>query len=247
MFAQIGLRAPGSPRRLIVTTMTLLALLAGGSSAVHAQTGSTPPAAPPASRKEGVLDRIHINPKLFNFDLGGGVTNYVGDVSTRVHTGWNGEIGVGFNVGKHGGLIVEYMYNRFSVSDPQLQQLKVPSGNGWVHSVTLNPIFRFPIKGKLGAYFIGGIGRYERTVEFNQPTTAIANITDRWWGYTGSSQFLAHQVIGSVTNSAIGGNIGAGLTFKIKHGSLFAEARYHAAGNKVRATQMIPLTAGIRF
>jgi len=153
----------------------------------------------------------------WNFNVGGGVTPTLGDISSRLNTGGHFTVGGGYNFTSSVGVTLEYMYTGFGVDRSVLRALDVPDGNAHMHSITLNPFWRFKTAGRFGGYVIGGGGFYRRTVEFTQPTTAIVTVFDPWWGYLGPALVPANQVLGSVTSNAGGVNAGLGMTIDLGH------------------------------
>jgi hypothetical protein len=185
----------------------------------------------------------------WNFNVGAGVTPLVGDVSSRLNTGWHVTVGGGYNIVPSFGLDLEYMYTGLGVSRSALDALDVPSGNAHVHSLTVNPIWRFKRGERFGAYAIVGGGYYRRTVQFTQPTAAIVNVFDPWWGYVGPVVVPINVVLGSVTSNAGGVNAGLGTTIGLGHSGIkfYGEIRYHYAATHRDRTQMIPITFGLRW
>jgi hypothetical protein len=186
----------------------------------------------------------------WNFNVGGGVTPTVGDISSRLNTGGHFTVGGGYNFTRSLGVTLEYMYTGLGVDRSVLRSLDVPDGSAHIHSITLNPVWRFKTSGRFGGYAIVGGGYYRRTVEFTQPTTAIVTIFDPWWGYLGPAVVPANQVLGSVTSNAGGVNAGLGMTIDLGHSGakFYSEVRYHyAATHRARNTQILPVTFGIRW
>jgi hypothetical protein len=95
----------------------------------------------------------------------------------------------------------------------------------------------------------GGAGWYRRTVEFTQPTVAVVDIVDPWWGYLGSTIVSANQVLGSVANNAWGLNGGGGVSVALGQSAaeLFGEVRYHYAHTTPTTTEIVPIVFGVRF
>jgi hypothetical protein len=184
----------------------------------------------------------------FNFNVGGSVVPLVGDISSRLNTGWNVTAGGGVNLAPTFGINAEYSYFGLGVDQSVLNSLDVPEGNAHIHAITVNPMWRFVNGERFGAYAIAGVGYYRRTVEFTQPTTALVTVFDPWWGYVGPFAVPAHQVLGSATSNAGGVNAGFGLTLGTKGGvKFYTEARYHYANTHRSRTQMVPVTFGIRW
>jgi hypothetical protein len=116
-------------------------------------------------------------------------------------------------------------------------------------SLTVGPMWRFPIGGMVDGYVLGGVGWYRRTVEFTQPTVGVIDVIDPWWGYIGPVFVPTNQVLGSVTKDAFGGNAGGGVSVKLGESgaAVFAEVRYHYANTKPTSTAVVPVSFGLRL
>ena len=158
-------------------------------------------------------------------------------------------VGVERSLANDVGLRGDFNYYSLGVPDRVLQSLQVPTGAAHMFSFTVGPTWRFPIAGRVGGYALGGIGWYRRTVEFLEPTLSEVHIIDPWWGYIGSELVLANQVLGSVTNDAVGVNIGGGLTVPLGNSGteVFGEVRYHHANTRGASTAVVPVSFGFRW
>lgn len=184
----------------------------------------------------------------FNFELGGGVTPTVGQTRADLSNGWNALAGIGYNFDQPLGVRLEFMYDGLGVTNAALRRVDEPAGNAHMWSLTLDPVLRFINVGPFHAYAIVGGGYYRRTVQFTQPTTATVFVFDPWWGYFGPAVVPANQVLGTVTKGAGGANGGLGLSVRVgHHTSMFVEARYHYVWTSNRATQILPITFGVRW
>jgi hypothetical protein len=185
----------------------------------------------------------------WNVEVASGVATTTGDIGDRLTTGWNVDFGAGYEINKTFELGGNFMVNGLGVSDRVLQTLEVPDGNASVMSLTVGPKIHFPISNSVRGYLVGGVGWYRRNVEFTQPTTAVIDIVDPWWGYLGSAVVPANQVLGSVTRNAWGVNGGGGVAAALGHSGaeLFAEVRYHYAHMNPTITSIVPITFGVRF
>src|SRR5689334_9458933 len=110
----------------------------------------------------------------WNFDAGAGVTPAVSNTGNSLNTGWHYQLGAGYNFTPHFGTMIQFQQNNLGVSNSVLTSLSVPGGNSRIYSVTLDPIWQLRPGNRLGAYVIGGVGWYRRTLDFTQPTTASA-------------------------------------------------------------------------
>jgi opacity protein-like surface antigen len=185
----------------------------------------------------------------FTFDVGGGYSPLVGDMSSRLNNGWNIVVGGGYNFTSHFSGTVEYMYNGYGVSRRTLEEAQVPAGNSHMWSITANPKLRLMPISKLDPYLVGGVGYYRRTVEFTRPAIVPVFFFDPFFGTFYNTLVLANQVLGDITRGGIGGSAGAGFDIKIGDSGLkfFSEARYHYASTGRIPTRMVPVTFGIRW
>lgn len=183
-----------------------------------------------------------------NFELGGGVTPTEGQTSHDLTTGWNGLAGVSYRFDEPFAVRLELMYNGLGISQSALNRIDVPDGNAHIWSLTLDPVVHLGQVGPFSPYVIFGGGFYRRTVQFTKSTTTVVTVYDPWWGYIGPAVVPTNQVLGTVTRNAGGTNVGAGLSVKVGRGAhLFVEARYHYVWTERRATEMLPITFGVRW
>jgi hypothetical protein len=188
-------------------------------------------------------------PSTWSFDVAGGASATVGEISSRLNTGWNVDLRGGYDFDNGWGLFGDFTYNGLGVSKGVLQTLDVPSGTAHAMSLTAGPRWQFPVGARVQGYVLGGVGWYRRTVEFLQPTVAVIDVIDPWWGYVGPVLVPANQVLGSVTKDAFGGNVGGGVSFSLRDSAaaVFVEIRYHYANTKPVSTAMVPVSVGIRW
>jgi opacity protein-like surface antigen len=185
----------------------------------------------------------------FHGGVGGGYSPLVGRISSRLDNGWHVRFGGGVNLGAHLATSLDYTYHGLGVSRAVLNEAQVPNGNAHLWSLTLDPKFRLNVNRKLDPYVVGGVGYYRRVVEFTQPAVTSVYIFDPFFGGFYNTYVPADQVLGRITDSGIGGNLGAGFDFKVGggHTKLFAEARYTYADTGRIPTRMVPVTFGIRW
>jgi hypothetical protein len=176
----------------------------------------------------------------WNFDFGGGPTTVTGS-NNLLNGGSNFEFGGGYNFSPRVGFVLEYMNSWLGVSDAALQQNGAVDGTAYVWGLTLNPIWRFRISGPIGGYLIGGGGYYERETRFDEPVTVF--VPTFHGGFYGDALERVRNY-----DDAGGLNMGAGLTWNLGWGTkLFVEARYHYIFTSGTATQIIPVTFGLRW
>jgi hypothetical protein len=185
----------------------------------------------------------------WNFNVAGGATPATGRTADRLTTGWGLNLGAEREVGNGLDLRGEFDYYHLGVAEQVLSSLQVPNGGARVFALTIGPRWRFPITSRVSGYAIGGAGWYQRTVRFTEPTLAAVDISNPWWGYTGPEIVPAHQLLGSVTTNALGGNVGGGISIPIGQSGVeaFGEVRYHYANTAGTFTTMMPISFGLRL
>jgi hypothetical protein len=93
----------------------------------------------------------------------------------------------------------------------------------------------------------GGGGLLHRFQEFTAPTVVTTTAFIPFFGFTPLS-FGASQVLASYSVNKPGYDVGAGIEFgTIKHGKLFAEARYDHMFLNNGHTDFVPVTLGFRW
>lgn len=187
---------------------------------------------------------------LFTANIGGGFSEPVYHTDGRVNTGFNVNAGAGINLMSHLGVIGEFGFNRFDLSDRSLLAAGIPGGNTRIYSVTLNPIIHLNPRGRTDAYIIGGGGYYRRTVDFTQPTIAVATVFDPFFFGFVNVPVPANLVLSSFTQNKAGWNVGGGVSFRVKGDSnfkVYAEARYHYIYTTPVQTTILPVTFGLRW
>lgn len=220
---------------------------------------------PPRRRRYG---RPNYNDRLHNADgsskiaavIGGGFTVPTGDITTKyLKTSWKFQGGVGYNVSKKLGVMVQFdwdnfglpgnllnsqqnYYNSIGFVDQNNQPIDFSGLDGHTHiwSLTLNPTFTFYDSEKVGAYAVVGGGFYHKVTNFTLPA-----IGQGFSYYYGPYQYQYNQNFDAYTSNSAGVNGGLGVTYKLSRFSnqkLFAEVRYVHTFNSVRPASAAPLT-----
>jgi hypothetical protein len=184
----------------------------------------------------------------FTGNIGGGFTEPVYDLGTRLNTGWNVTAGAGVNLTNRFALMGEFLFNDMNVNQTALNNVGAPDGSTRIWAFTLAPKVNVFKESRANVYLIGGGGVYHRTVEFTQPAVTSVTAFDPWFGFY-PANVLTNQVIGSYGVTKGGLNGGAGLEFGIGSGNtkIYAEARYHHMFTTGIASTMVPVTFGIRW
>jgi opacity protein-like surface antigen len=192
---------------------------------------------------------LNASAQTFTGHAGIGATPVVGQPSNQLNTGWHVSAGGGMKFGSEFQTTLDYNYHDFGASRFVLNQIPLPDVNSHMWSLTVNPKFQIPTSSRFSPYAIGGVGYYRRTVELATPTLVqglpfapILNVL---------LPFVSNQVLGSVSQSGIGGSLGGGFEIKFKEEEssprFFSEARYEYADTGSIPTRMVPVTVGIRW
>jgi hypothetical protein len=187
---------------------------------------------------------------------GAGFDAPIGNTSDRQTSGYNIKLGGGWNFNQRFGALIEYEFNRSGIPNAVLTASGAPEGNVHIWGFTLDPIYYLKNNGGWGGYVTGGYGFYRRLTSFTEPVSEGYGCD--FYGYCYpqyGSQTLSH-----FSSNEGGGSIGGGLTHSLGNGGAkaYVEARYlHVAapssssstqsGSGYGATNMIPVTFGIRF
>jgi opacity protein-like surface antigen len=181
--------------------------------------------------------------------VGAGYTQPVGGINARLKGGYNFNGGVGVNLGPYLTMMGEYTFMDSSLTDDFKARNSIPGGSVRVHAVTLSPVVRFGGDRRVSPYITGGFGWYRRTVELTQPTTQLTTIFDPFWGAFYPAEVPVNQVLASYAVNKGGWNAGAGLDFKFgdSRAKMFVEGRYHYVQTRSVATELVPITVGVRW
>ena len=184
------------------------------------------------------------------FSLGGGPSVPGKHSGRNFNTGFNLTAGIGIHPVNAFGLMAEFGYNNMGITDGALRRIGVADGSGRLYSVTLNPIVHFNPSGRFDFYLIGGGGYYRRTIEFTQPSSAIATAFDPFYGIFFPVEVPTTTVLGSFSQNKGGVNGGAGVAIRFgedSRSSFFAESRYHYIWTTPVRTAVLPVTFGFRW
>jgi len=184
----------------------------------------------------------------YNFNIGGGIGFPQGDLSSFINSGANFVVGGGYNFNKYVSTNGEFMWHDLPVNSATKQALQTPSASARQYALTFDPMVQVPLVHHLGAYAIGGFGWYHRSGETTTPGLAV--ICDPYWSWWYGCAIGEVQVVtGSTSADSFGENIGGGVTYRLGESGLkfYTEFRYHHADYHKVATNIIPLTFGIRW
>jgi Outer membrane protein beta-barrel domain len=195
-----------------------------------------------------------------NTNLAGIVNAPLNPTAALVTVGRGGVAGMGYNFNKRHAIIGEFMWNRVYPEANSLQLLRTVLENSNLNAFTdfyvLTGNYRFELRGQFfGTYFIGGGGLYVRYSHLSQSVTVLGfgtpcTQTLLWWGFNCAGGIVsASQTLASATSSALGGNAGGGMTFRVGGAPyrIYAEARYHYAPTRNINTQFVTVAVGMRY
>jgi hypothetical protein len=205
-----------------------------------------------------------------HFNIGGGFTVPVSDVSERFTTGG------GFNIGMlieppatpAFGMQVEYSYNGLSGKDKNIPLYATPTSlvtgealiesHHAMHYINFNGLLKTPGSSAVKPYAIGGGGMYYRSVSLTTPDVGYTTWCDPYWYVCYPTLVEVDRVIGDRSSWDPGINVGGGVTIGLGEQALFyVETRWHymwgpeftnAEGTVQKANgQYFPVTFGFRF
>ena len=195
-----------------------------------------------------------------HFNIGGGPTFIMGDLSERFETGWGPALGITFDVNERVGVQFEYAYRWFGIPDEVDIIAGRFSANHQTHELSFNFIGNLtPPDSPVRFYVAAGPGMYNRKVEITE-YVGTGVICDPYYYICGT--YPVDAVIGSRGGWDFGFNIGAGIGFGLgEDAEFYIETKYHhvmgpeidaerpAAGQTGGSTtgKYMPLTFGFRF
>jgi hypothetical protein len=182
--------------------------------------------------------------KHLTWEAGAGFTQPLASAGGTATTAWQITVGGGYNFVPKFGILAEYSFNRFGLTQQVIDEAGTDSGNTHLWSTTLEPIFRYKNSGKLGGYIIGGGGFYRALTSFTNNTYGIYCTPFYCYPVSGS------YVVSHFSSNQGGANLGFGFTFKTDPSNRFAiytEARYLWLDTPGHYSQFIPVSFGARF
>lgn len=183
----------------------------------------------------------------FTFDIDGGFTNSAGNTGRQLDNGWNVGGGVGYNFSSWLGAKLDLSYSRMGINTGTLSFLGQPGGNMQVFSATIDPVVHLTPKHHFDLYVTGGGGLFHIYQEFTQPTIAVTNVFDPFFGIYPVA-FGATQILSSYSVNKPGFDVGAGIAVGAwGHGKIFAEAKWDHAFLTNSHIDYIPVSFGFRW
>jgi hypothetical protein len=190
----------------------------------------------------------------YHFNIGGGAGWPQHRTSDFASVGGHGVIGGGFTLAPHVALTGEYMFHDLPVRSTVISRLTATDASAHLHAVTGNLMLAFG-SSRLGVYGIGGGGWYRRTWKVTHPVLGTENECDLgllWFGIFDCHEdiVIRDKTLASGSQSAAGWNAGGGFMVGLgrdTEAKFYAEVRYHHANHQGIATEVLPVTVGIRW
>ncbi len=118
----------------------------------------------------------------FTFDVGGGFTTPPGSTGRQLDTGWNVGAGFGFNFSSVLGAKVDLGFSSMGINSNTLANIGVPGGDVRIFSATLDPVVHLTPHHHVDLYLTGGGGLFHIYQEFTQPTVAVTDVFNPFFG-----------------------------------------------------------------
>ena len=187
--------------------------------------------------------------KHVTFEFGAGFSFPVGQTADHTKLGWNFVASGGPRFNERFSLTADFTLHYLNVKnsfiDPATGVDLSMGSIVRVWSLTANPRFEFIKQERFSSYATAGYGVYNRRLDLASTGPVPAAACERFWDACLSSP--PPTVVSGDINPMKGGyNVGGGVTFG-SHTKFFAEARYHHMFTAPAATQIIPLSFGIRW
>jgi hypothetical protein len=129
--------------------------------------------------------------KPVDVNIGFGATFPTSGFKDSFDTGWNGTIGVTFNINPHLGVQGEYIYARMNGPQKTILVSPTPGGitsnqliesNQQMHIGAVNLVYKSHAPDSaVGGYVLGGLGLYHRMIQLTSPAVGFATFCDPYW------------------------------------------------------------------
>lgn len=174
--------------------------------------------------------------KPIDVNIGFGVTFPTSGFKDNFDTGWDGTIGVTFNLNQHIGLQAEYIYARMDGPSKTILVSPTPGGigsnqliesNQQMHIGSFNVVYKnHPSGSVVGGYVLGGAGIYHRMIQLTSPAVGYTTFCDPFWYVCYPAAVSVDNILGDQSSNDFGIDFGGGVT--IGHEAKFyIETRYH--------------------
>jgi opacity protein-like surface antigen len=193
-------------------------------------------------------------------NFGGGVSFPISGLNDAFNTGWNGTLGITWNMTPKIGIQGEYGYDRlggperqFTISQTPTPTADDPTGliqsNHQVHTGTFNVIYKPQLdvnQRSRGLYLLGGAGVYHRLVQLTSPSAGYASVCNPYWYICYPTTVPVTRIIGDRSSNDFGMNVGAGLTFG-SNAKIYIETRYHYVWGPTIRPEVAPVSGATEY
>lgn len=181
--------------------------------------------------------------RRYHFNVGGGPTFPLGDLSDRFELGWGPAFGVDVDITDKLAVQFEYAYRFFSLDEDY--QLGLLSADHSMHQLDFNLMANFtPPDAGLHVYAVAGPGMYHRNVAITRYEGA-GYICDPYLYICGT--YPVQTILAERGGWDFGVNFGGGVGFRFEGVEFYIETRYHYVwgpeiGNEGSLPGGIPVT-----
>ena len=180
----------------------------------------------------------------------GGYSSVTGDASSVVDNGWNLNGGATYWPESWPiGIDLELGYNDLGIKSETLASLDgVDSANFTAWSMTADAMWGPKPGGTVNVYLAGGLGVYRVNASLGEDAIFNGIICDPWYLWCYPGLIPGTKVLFDETQTKMGFNFGAGITFEVGLGSqIYIEAKYHRVETDPAALEYIPVVVGYRW
>jgi opacity protein-like surface antigen len=181
-------------------------------------------------------------------DVGAGFSFPIGEAANHTKTGFNFVASGGPRFNSHFSLSLDfslhYLEIKNSLQDPETGVDLSLGSIMRLWSLTVNPAYEFIKQERFSSYATAGYGLYNRRLLLAATGAVPAVACDQFWNVCVSS--IPVTVTGKLNPYKGGYNVGGGVTFGART-KFFVEVRYHHMFTTNVATELVPLTFGIRW
>ena len=192
--------------------------------------------------------------KPIDVNIGFGVTFPTSSFKDSFDTGWDGTIGVTFNLNQHIGLQAEYIYARMNGPAKTINVSLTPGGgvsstqliesNHQMHVGSFNLVYRAQgHDSPIGGYVLGGAGIYHRIIQLTSPAVGYTTFCDPFWYVCYPVAVSVDNIIGDRSSNDFGVDFGGGVTFG-HEAKFYVEMRYHYVWGPTITSSATQLPAG---
>ena len=195
------------------------------------------------------------------YEFGGGFNAPSSDSSPYITWGGNFTVGAGYRYNQNLSLNLEYQFIDSKLPGAIIAEAGATGGHDHIWSFTVDPVYEFNPKSRIGFYAVGGGGFYRSVTSFTDPEQG------QYCTYFYCGVVTQNVVVGHYSSNQGGWNIGGGIEHRFAGWNgdgkmrVFAEARYLDVMTPAVTTQanglgtttvgsdtkIVPVTFGVKF